>query len=376
MGEQMKLIKFNRIIMSVVMLAAAGAHADDKFTVNGYGYQDYRQTNGNFSSGASQRGTWDNNYFALVMSAKFTDRDTAWAQLQANSTEPTRFTWMFVDHRFTDNLSVHVGRVKFPYGIYNEFIDNKWLQLSAVLPSAYNFSGADMGYDAYSGAGVDWTTGSLFTQVYGGNNFSPDQTSDDHADRRLIGFRVTWNTPHDGLRFLVSANEAQIEANALNSDVLASNTPPLTGFPTLTQLGREDRAMLSVDYVSDRFDIKSEYNYHKVPFLPLDAPPAPGFDHTNIANAWYIQGGYKMGSWTPYARYDSYQADQRNTSDPSLYQKDWVIGVNYKINGNVNARIEDHVIRGYGLPAGADEVAAGSGQTSWNLIAAEVNFLF
>lgn len=190
-----------------------------------------------------------------------------------------------------------------------------------------------------------------------GNIYVPDPASDDHADRRLIGVRFTWNTPYEGLRFLVSANEAQIEHNA-NSALL----PPATS-TTLTQLGREDRAMLSVDYVSDRFDIKGEYNYHKVPFFVGLGDP------TTISNAWYIQGGYKMGSWTPYARFDSYQADQRDTSDPSKYQKDWVVGVNYKINGNVNARIEDHVIRGYGL--------AESGTTkNWNLIAAEANFLF
>jgi len=350
----MKHAKLMNTMFMTGMFFAQGAQADDKFSINGYGYQDYRQTNSNFFSGASQRGTWDNNYFALVMSTKFTDRDTAWAQLQTGGADTTRFTWVFVDHRFNDDLSVHVGRVKFPYGIYNEFIDNKWLQLSAVLPSAYNFSGADMGYDAYSGVGLDWASGSLFTQVYGGNIFVPDPASDDHADRRLIGARITWNTPYEGLRFLVSANEAQIEYN------VNLGAGPST---TLTQLGKEDRAMVSVDYVSDIFDIKGEYNYHKVPFFVQIGDP------TTIANAWYIQGGYKMGIWTPYVRYDSYQADQRDTSDPSKYQKDWVLGVNYKINDNVNARIEDHVIRGYGL--------AESGTTkNWNLIAAEVNFLF
>jgi len=349
----MNRTKLINVMLIAGLLFAEVAYADDKFSINGFGFQDYRQTNANFSEGASQRGTWDNNFFAIVMSSKFTDRDTAWAQLQANSTEPTRFTWMFVDHRFNDNLSVHVGRVKFPYGIYNEYIDNKWLQLSAVLPYAYS-GAADMVYDAYSGAGVDWTAGSLFTQVYGGNIYVPDPASDDHADRRLIGARITWNAPYEGLRFMVSANEAQVEYN------VNYGTGPST---TLTQLGKEDRAMLSVDYVSDKFDLKGEYNYHKTPYFVQIGDP------TTISNAWYVQGGYKIGLWTPYARFDSYQADQINTSDPSKYQKDWVVGVNYKINDNVNARIEDQVIRGYGL-------AESGTATNWNLIAAEVNFIF
>jgi len=252
---------------------------------------------------------------------------------------------------------MHVGRVKFPYGLYNEFIDNKWLQLSAVTPTAYS-GAADMVYDAYSGAGVDWTLGSLFTQVYGGNIYVPDPASDDHADRRLIGTRITWSTPYEGLRLMVSANEAQIEFNAN-----AANTPPAIS-NSLTQLGKEDRGMLSLDYVSEKFDIKSEYNYHKVPYLSTD-PSIP----TTISNAWYVQMGYKVDLWTPYLRYDSFHADQQDKSNPAKYQKDWVIGVNYKINDSVNARIEDHVIRGYGI------AEAGSTK-NWNLAAAEVNFLF
>jgi len=358
----MKHMKFKKIIMLAGVLAAAGAHADDKFTVNGYGYQDYRLTNNNFFEYASQRGTWDHNAFAVVMSAKVSDRDTAWAQLQASSIDPaglTRFTWMFLDHRFSDNLSGHVGRIKFPVGLYTEFIDNKALQLSAVIPYAYSGS-ADMSYDAYSGVGLDWTTGSLFTQIYGGNVYNPIPTND-HANRRLIGTRITWTTPLEGLRFLISANETSLEGNP---NLTIPQDPP-----EMSQLGKEDRAMFSVDYVSDRFDIKGEYNYHKTPpFANLSQTT------TSIQNAWYVQGGYKMGLWTPYARYDSFQADQHDTSDPSKYQKDWVLGVNYKINDYVNARIEDHIISGYAMsqPNTPADVPA----TNWNMLAAEVNFMF
>jgi len=101
-------MKYKTTILLAGVLAAAAAHADDKFTVNGYGYQDYRQTDKNFFEDAGERGSWDNNAFAVVMSAKVSDRDTAWAQLQAKSVDSaglTRFTWMFLDHRFSDKPS-------------------------------------------------------------------------------------------------------------------------------------------------------------------------------------------------------------------------------------------------------------------------------
>jgi hypothetical protein len=136
----------------------------------------------------------------------------------------------------------------------------------------------------------------------------------------------------------------------------------ITATPPLGQIGKEYRAMWSVEYVTDRFDIKSEHNHHGTP--------------GTSTNAWYIQGGYKMGLWTPYVRYDNFVGDQSISSDPSSYQQDWVIGVNYKINEYVNARIEDHVIHGYGLPVAASYMDPGSGKTDWNMMAAEINFMF
>ena len=51
-----------------------------------------------------------------------------------------------------------------------------------------------------------------------------------------------------------------------------------------------------------------------------------------------------------------------------------MLGVNYKINDYVNARIEDHIISGYAMaqPNVPGDVPA----TSWNMLAAEVNFIF
>jgi hypothetical protein len=356
----MKQVKIKKAIVFAGLLVSASVQADDKFSVNGFGYQDYRQSNANILEGADHRGTWLNDILALVMSVKISERDTAWAQLESRSTEPTKFTWAYLDHRFNDNLSVRIGRVKLPFGLYNEFIDNKALQLSAVRPSAYSV-GADLVHDAYSGIGIDVTTGSLFTQFWGGNSYNPlvgtAATTDTFKDRRTMGTRITWNAPFEGLRFMFTGTQSQVEDN---TGVNAS--------PPLGQIGKEYRVMYSVEYVSDRFDIKSEHNHHSTPTQTFN----PGVN----SNAWYVQGGYRIGQWTPYARFDYYIGDQSVPSDPSSYQKDWVIGVNYKISENVNARIEDHFIHGYGLPVAATEMGAGAGKTNWNMMAAEVNFMF
>lgn len=363
----MKFFKFEKIIMLAALLAATGARAEDMFTINGFGFQDYRQSTANVQDGADKRGTWENGMIAFVMSGKIGNHDTAWAQLESTATEPTAFVWAFLDHRFSDNLTMHVGRVKLPMGLYNEFVDNKWLQLGVTQPFIYK-SASDLVVDAYSGVGFDWTADSLFVQVFGGNTYAnPSLTPPDtfppgvspHEHRRLLGTRITWNTPLEGLRLMASSDTGYIESVAPSSVVGA--------------LKQELRTIFSLDYVSDNIDFKSEYATHKFPAFPgvdtsSTAIPQPSFPGLT-SKAWYFQGGYRIGLWMPYVRFDHYVGDTNNKSDPSHYQKDWVIGVNYTINENMNARVEDHLNHGYGM-------ADGGTALDWNTAAAEINFIF
>lgn len=353
----MKHTELKKLILLTFLLAATGAHAEDKFTVNGFGYQEYRQSNANLQDGVDRRGSWAHGAIAFVVSAKASERDTVWAQLESTLTEPTAFTWAFLDHRFTDDLTMQVGRVKYPLGLYNEFIDNKWLQLGVLQPSVYSPS-ADMVHDAYTGVGFNLTSGSLSTQVYAGNvyNNPPEDMTGaiPFIDRRTFGGRITWNAPIDGLRLMFSAYRAQVESTQAPTPAIGEGV-----------LGNEDRSIVSFDYVSDLLDIKAEYASHKVPELPTNT--------ASSSNASYIQGGYKIGPWMPYVRYDTFLASQSNTSDPSVYQKDMTVGVGYRVSDDINARIEYHNIKGYGLAVAGGGTA---GKTNWNLIAAGVNFIF
>jgi hypothetical protein len=363
------------IAVTVFLGAASPAAADDdRFSVHGFGNQDYAKSTANSFEQSGPSGTWDNNFLGLVMSATVNDRSKVWAQLQANSTEQARFTWMFVDYQVSENLSAHVGRVKFPWGVYNEFIDTRALQLSVGVPSVYSGE-ADMAYDAYNGVGVDYTlrsgkSGTLMLQGFFGNIYNPPSpistpafpgqigNQDGQAtavDHHVIGGKVTWETPIDGLRLMLSANQTRIASTADNGQIPNQN-------------GDENRVLFSIDYVTEKLDIKSELNLHKYPGLA-------GFADQK-SRAYYVQFGIPRGMWTPYMRYDSIVTDINYSSDPSFYQRSVVLGVNRKIHANLNLRIEDSLNHGYGLPAVAGETARGAGKVNWQLFAASVNFMF
>lgn len=372
-----------KALFSVLALAAVSqAHAfgTEDFTINGFGNQDYRQTTSNDVSTATSNGTWNNNFLGLVGSAKINDKSRVWMQLQSNSMSQTRFTWMYIDYAFTDNLTAHAGRVKLPYGLFNEYIYNKALQMSVTSPLAYQDG---MAFDAYNGLGADWHTdmgagGSLIVQGYGGNVYAPPTPLVNGAfvsnqspifantnDTRLLGARFTWNAPLNGLRMMLSGNTTQVSSTSVL---------PVTG-----QTGNENRGMASAEYVNDKLTLQSEYNYHRFPSL--------GATHGVIAHAWYAQSAYNIGQWSPFARYDMMVTDQSQASNPNYYQRAMVFGTNYKIDKNVNFRVQESFNNGYALPVSGQytsftpftpvgAMVANGAVSHWNEFAAEINFMF
>ncbi len=322
--------------------------------LHGYGYQDYVQASKNSYLGADKKGTWDNNFLGLVGAVSLNDKSKLWAQLQASSTDQNRFTWFFVDYQFTNQLRGHIGRVKLPMGLYNEVIDAKNLQISQLEPSIYQ-GASDMMYDAYHGVGLDYDhdvgAGHLMWQVYAGNiyDYTFDIATADAQDRRTFGGRITYRTPVDGLRFMLTLNRVQMQVitNGIKDSTMRD----------------EDRAILSASYVTDDYDLKAEYANHK----RLSVTSRGG----------YVQAGYYLNDkWKPYMRYDYFTTDKSQKSDPSYYQKTFMLGVEYKIGPSLSVRVEDHLNHGYALPVASEEVSAGAGENNWGLFVAGVNFVF
>jgi hypothetical protein len=329
----------------------------DDFSVHGFGTQTYYQTSANTYMNADRRGTWDNNFLGLVGSFKINDKATLWAQLEAQSTD-SHFTWFFVNFQLTERSTVLVGRVKLPLGIYNETVDTTFLQQSSLPPALYQPPG-NFVIAAYDGVGYDYEqrlerAGRITWQFYGGQIWDPGPPPTTR-DKRIYGGRVTYTTPVEGLRFMLSAARRQIE-------VLATGN-----------LINESIRIASVDYLSGAWDLKSEYGSHK--------------DQGGSSNTYYVQAGRDFATrWTVFARYDHVTLDQAtldqvtpnqaSVSSASQSQSILVAGLNYKVRSNVSLRIENHFNRGYALPVASGEVAPGAGKNDWNLLVVGMHFVF
>ena len=179
-------------------------------------------------------------------------------------------------------------------------------------------------------------------EVYGGNIFDEHPPADSR-DRRAYGGRVTYQTPFDGLSFLLSGYRTQVELLA-------------TG-----ELINEDRYIVSVDYVHAAWDVKSEFGTRK--FRGVDT------------DAYYVQVGRTLDKWMPFVRFDSVVTDTALSSSDSYSQRILVAGVNYSLRNNISLRIENHFNHGYALPVASGEVPVNGGIRSWNLLVAGLHFI-
>jgi hypothetical protein len=336
------------LLLTCVAQIGAAIDFGNEFALHGYGSQDYAQTTANTYMAADQRGTWDNNFLAFVATVSLNERSKLWAQLETSSLDTTHFTWFFLDYELTDSATAHVGRVKFPLGLYNETIDVKFLQLSSLEPLLYQ-GAADFVADSYQGAGLDYTqdmgsAGRIVWQVYGGNTYDPDPPTTSR-DRRIYGGRATYGAPVEGLRFMLSAYRTQVELLATGG------------------LVNEDHWIGSVDYVHADWDLKSEYGGHS--FNGVDS------------DAYYIQAGRTFaGKWTPFVRYDRAVLDKSQSDKDGFAQKDVVGGINYKLMSNVSLRAEAHVNQGFALPIASGETTLAAAKRNWTMFLVGIHFIF
>jgi hypothetical protein len=355
---EMQIISKRRLAKAISMAflavgvqsASHAAKLGDVLEIHGYGHQGYLQTTDNTYLKADTKGTADYNALALVFTATINEKTRIWAQLH-NTSEQSRLDWAYVDYQLTGNLTGRAGQMKMPFGLYNEIRDIKFLQLSTLQPMLYQ-EASEMVQESFKGVSAIYDHGlgggSLSWDAYLGQVTEWEESSGTgHKAKRLVGGRVTYKTPVEGLRFMASAYNNAYQDTA--------QTP--------VNKGNRKTWVLSADYANNNFDAKAEYA--KMKFFSEES------------ETYYVQAGYTFaGKWTPFVRYDYITNDVAEKTNPAHFQKTKVLGLNYKINNSVAVRLENHWNNGFALPLASREVTSSTAKTNWNMLVLSVSFIF
>lgn len=215
------------LALALPLILAAPLHAQgapDAVEVHGFGGWTYGRTDRNYFLAGHPEGDFRHVFLALNLSRRIDDKLSIQTQGEIHETHEAtevELDYAFADYRLGDQLSLRIGQVKHPFGIYTEVFDVGTLRPFIALPQAFygpvgfageSFKGvgatgtAELGawtlaYDAYAG-GNDLKRFDAAEQFYRGEvPHAEGEEFEQQSNRDVIGGRIVLQTPFRGLSF-------------------------------------------------------------------------------------------------------------------------------------------------------------------------------
>jgi hypothetical protein len=329
--------------------------------------------------GHSERGSVEFLEAALNVSTEVTDRLRVGAQLFTRDLGPIgnyalSLDWAYLDYRWRDWLGLRAGRIKLPFGLYNEFSDIDSARLPILLPqSVYpivsrDFLLAHTGFSLY-GSHTLGGAGALDYQLYAGTIFileeggaldaSPQLHIEEIDTKYVTGGQLFWRTPLAGLRAGASYQHTDIIFH-LTLDplttaqlVMAGVVPPDFDGSLEYGLSGIDMMIGSMEYTLDDLTLAAEYSrwtYRITSSIP-DALPESDHDEERF----YGMAAYRFTGWFEAGTYYAalfLDVDDRDgngggfTERHRAYRKDLALSTRFDVNDFWLWKLEAHYMHG------------------------------
>jgi len=332
------------------------------FQIHGFVSQGFLKTTDNDYLVDSSRGSFEFSEVGLNVTTQLTEKLRVGVQLfafelGAIGNFAMKADWFYLDYRIRDWVGVRAGRLKIPYGLYNDVSDIDAARAPALLPSSvYPFTNRDYllaqtGGEVYGYANLG-RAGALDYRVYGGAVpiDLPPQTGAAIPLTGLgipyvAGARLLWETPLDGLRMGVSGVYLRVEATA-------TYPPPMS----LAVRQNEYAGLGSVEYSAHDLLLAAEYGQTraKTHYDPVLAP-----DATVVSEGGYALAAYRLRRWLQPALYYSLLYPNRDLREGrENVQHDLSGTLRFDINEFWIVKLEAHYMHGTASLAGTPEAKA------------------
>lgn len=305
----------------------------------------------NYLANDTTHGSFQFSEVGINFTKSLTDKLRVGFQLFAQDLGPTgnydiKADWFYLDYRWRDWLGFRAGRVKIPFGLYNETSDIDQARVAVLLPqSVYpeedrNYLLAQTGAQIY-GYVKSRSLGALDYALYGGTIFldattpagSPYQIQSLNVPF-VAGGRVLWETPVEGLRAGGSLQTLRLDASILDGSATAVVQIPATLW------------VASAEYVGGDLTLAAEYSRWYVTEHTNDGSVFPS-SPTETSERAYVLGTYRVASWLQPGAY--YAIEFPNVDDRhgrENYQHDIATTLRFDINAHWLVKLEGHYMFG------------------------------
>lgn len=283
-------------------VAQAAGSWTDRVTIDGFASTIYQRTdenvllNGNAQhAGIDEKGSFQGTKFALNINSDITSRLRLAGQFIGRSDEDyqVQVNWAFASFALVDDLDLRVGKIKYPVGLVNEYIDvgyaYPWLQAPLVIYSR-EINGPQAVREAFTGASLLWRY--ELNEDWG---FETDLFAGEvHLDASDVKYvrGLTVRADWQGLVQIQASNYKGIMQNA---------DPDKLG--TIMSNGMNGKAH-KASLIGAKFDWNNVVFYGEWATVEMGTS-LMGNLHIMDSDSWYTTLGYRFGDLLPYYSYES-----------------------------------------------------------------------
>ncbi|HEY8924914.1 MAG TPA: hypothetical protein VIU64_11080 [Polyangia bacterium] len=318
-----------------------------------------KTTGNNYLIANSKRGSLEYAELGANVSGQLTDRLRVGFQLFASKLGTTgnfnvKADWFNLDYRWRDWLGLRAGRVKLPFGLYNDTSDIDAARVPVLLPqSVYpladrDFLLAQTGLELYGFINLA-SAGALEYRVYGGTVYVPLSAPSPGAPYQVTalnadyvgGGRLFWDTPLDGLRVGASVQALRFSGTLSFPMTASLPTEVVTAHvPALLWVG-------SLEYAAHDWLAAVEYSqWHSKIADSSDPSRFPNFDSDD--HRGYALVAYRVRRWFQPGAYYSLLIDVIHSPQGTTRtsQHDFAGTLRFDINDFWLVKLEGHYMHG------------------------------
>ena len=352
--------------------------------------------------GHSSRGSVEFLEAAINVSTEVSERLRVGLQLFTRDLGPIgdyamRLDWALIDYEWRPWLGMRAGRVKIPFGLYNEYSDIDAARTSILLPQGvYNtvnrdFLLAQTGFEVYGSPDLG-SGGALDYRLYLGTIFidpgrDPQVTSVD--TEYVTGGQIFWRTPIAGLRIggsllLATINfDLKLDAATVASLIMAGVVPADFDGTARLSLHNANLWVGSIEYSAGKLLLAAEYSrwrFHTQSSVQALAPDGDTDSERFYALASYrVAERFEVGA---YASFHFVDVGNRGGDAPEFarsslaYQDDFALSLRYDITDHWLVKLEGHFIHGLADVSLTDNPDASKLHDDWGLFLAKTTVSF
>ncbi len=350
------------LLLGLMLSSPALMAADwtDRTNISGFYSSRYSVTDektyfhGDRDTGINDEGSFQGTKIGLTVTSQVNeDLTVAMLLMSADGHEKysTHVDWAFASFRLTDDFTLRTGKIKFPVGLVNEYVDvgatYPWITPPLLLYSEET-TGPQATREAYTGASLLWE-GEVGDWSLGSDLFFGQVDLEGMTVKGTLGVTVRANWD-DTVEFQASTYQGDMK------------TDPAGPMAVMNEKAH------SAKLIGAKLDWNDVVAYAEVAKVEMDV--IVGGQHIGDSDTWYVTLGYRLGKFLPHITRQDWERGNGDNHQIST------VGVAYSLTDAVVLKAEQSRIdtNNYATQQGLFDSPPSSGSTNMTSIAVDIIF--